>query len=129
MAVRHDALSASHPLSSQGEGARGEDTPPPAPNDRVHWRCFVTGQAQPGSAARGGLFYGWYIVAALFFATFLVVGTRQSFGIYVKTWEEVWQVSVGTISIAASVGWLLNGLSQPILGRLTDRIGGRPVVI
>ena len=78
---------------------------------------------------RNGLFYGWYVVAALFFATFLVVGTRQSFGIYVKTWEEDWQVSVGTISIAASVGWLLNGLSQPFFGRLTDRIGGRPVVI
>ena len=86
-------------------------------------------QKQTDTAARGGLYYGWYIVAALFFATFLVVGTRQSFGIYVKTWEEDWQVSVGTISIAASVGWLLNGLSQPFLGRLTDRIGGRPVVI
>ena len=82
-----------------------------------------------GKPARSGLFYGWYVVAALFFATFLVVGTRQSFGIYVRTWEEDWQVSVGTISIAASVGWLVNGLSQPFFGRLTDRIGGRPVVI
>jgi MFS family permease len=89
----------------------------------------VTAQTSQNVPARGGLYYGWYIVAALFFATFLVVGTRQSFGIYVKTWEEDWQVSVGTISIAASVGWLLNGLSQPFLGRLTDRIGGRPVVI
>jgi MFS family permease len=89
----------------------------------------MTAQTPQDNAARGGLYYGWYVVAALFFATFLVVGTRQSFGIYVKTWEEDWQVSVGTISIAASVGWLLNGLSQPFFGRLTDRIGGRPVVI
>jgi MFS family permease len=83
-------------------------------------------EAKPNGAS---LFYGWYVVAALFFATFLVVGTRQSFGIYVKTWEEDWHVSVGTISIAASVGWLLNGFSQPFFGRLTDRIGGRPIVI
>jgi MFS family permease len=89
----------------------------------------VAAQGQTDRSARQGLFYGWYVVAALFFATFLVVGTRQSFGIYVRTWEEDWQTSVGAISIAASVGWLLNGLSQPFFGRLTDRIGGRPVVI
>ncbi len=82
------------------------------------------------AAGRGsGLFYGWYVIGALFFATFLVVGTRQSFGVFVETWERDWKVSVGTISIAASIGWLLNGFTQPVLGRLTDRIGGRRVVI
>ncbi|MEZ4503562.1 MAG: MFS transporter [Dehalococcoidia bacterium] len=76
-----------------------------------------------------GRFYGWYVVGALFFATFLVVGTRQGFGVFVETWEEEWGVSVGAISIAASVGWLLNGLVQPFFGRIMDRIGGRPVVL
>lgn len=76
-----------------------------------------------------GTFYGWYVVGALFFATFLVVGTRQGFGVFVETWEDEWGVSVGAISIAASVGWLLNGLVQPFFGRAIDRIGGRPVVI
>lgn len=83
----------------------------------------------PQTTSRGGVFYGWYVVGALFFATFLVVGTRQAFGVFVGAWEEDWEVSVGTISIAASVGWLLNGVSQPFFGRLTDRIGGRPIVI
>jgi len=76
-----------------------------------------------------GRFYGWYVVGALFFATFLEVGTRQSFGVFVETWQQEWGVSVGAISIAASVGWLLNGLVQPFVGRLIDRIGGRPVVL
>lgn len=76
-----------------------------------------------------GRFYGWYVVGALFFATLMVVGTRQAFGVFVETWEEDWDVSVGAISIAASIGVLLNGLSQPFLGRLVDRIGGRPVVL
>jgi MFS family permease len=80
-------------------------------------------------SSKGGTFYGWYVVGALFFATLLVVGTRQGFGVFVETWEEEWGVSVAKISIAASVGWLLNGLSQPFFGRLVDRIGGRPVVL
>ena len=74
-------------------------------------------------------FYGWYVVGALFFATFLVVGARNAFGVFVETWEEEWGVSVGAISIAASVGVLLNGLVQPFFGRVVDRIGGRPVVL
>jgi len=78
---------------------------------------------------RGELFYGWYVVGALFFATFMVVGTRQGFGVFVATWEEEWGVSVGRISVAASVGWLLNGLVQPFFGRIVDRVGGRPVVL
>lgn len=81
------------------------------------------------SADRQGTFYGWYVVGSLFFATFLVVGTRQGFGVFVATWQEEWGVSVARISVAASVGWLVNGLVQPFFGRLVDRIGGRPVVL
>lgn len=81
------------------------------------------------TADRQGTFYGWYVVGSLFFATFLVVGTRQGFGVFVATWQEEWGVSVARISVAASVGWLVNGLVQPFFGRLVDRIGGRPVVL
>ena len=83
----------------------------------------------PTSSSTDERFYGWYIVGALFFATLMVVGTRQAFGVFVETWEEEWDVSVSAISVAASVGWLLNGLSQPFFGRMVDRIGGRPVVL
>jgi sugar phosphate permease len=80
-------------------------------------------------ATKRGTFYGWYIVGALFFATFLAIGSRQSFGVFVETWEEEWEVSVGTISIAASLGWLLNGFAQPFFGRMNDRSGGRSVIL
>ena len=33
-----------------------------------------------------------------------------------------------TISIAAAVGWLVNGVSQVVFGRMVDRFGGRIVV-
>ncbi|MBP38331.1 MAG: MFS transporter [Dehalococcoidia bacterium] len=82
-----------------------------------------------GSSKKSGIYYGWYIIAALFFATFLAIGSRQGFGVFVKTWEQDWGISTATVSIAASVGWLVNGVSQPIVGRLTDIYGGRRVVV
>ena len=78
---------------------------------------------------RGGIFYGWYVVAALFFASFLAIGSRQGFGVFVKTWEEEWGVTTAAISVAAAVGWLANGFSQPLVGFLTDKYGGRPVLV
>lgn len=74
-------------------------------------------------------YYGWYVVAALFFITFLGVGSRQGFGVFMKAWEDDFGTSVSLISTAAAVGWLTNGVAQPLFGALTDRFGGRPVVI
>ena len=73
-------------------------------------------------------FYGWYVVGALFFSMFLGVGARNGFGIFVETWEREFHATVGTISIAAAVGWLVNGVSQVVFGRMVDRFGGRIVV-
>ena len=74
-------------------------------------------------------FYGWYVVGAMFFAMFIVLGTRQGFGVFVETWEREWQVTTGAISAAAAVGWIANGFAQPVLGKLVDSLGGRIVVI
>ncbi len=76
-----------------------------------------------------GVFYGWYIVAAMFFVTFMGVGTRQGFGVFVKAWEDDFGTSVGLISVAAGVGWAVNGMLQPVFGLLTDKYGGRRVLI
>jgi MFS family permease len=76
-----------------------------------------------------GIFYGWYIVGAMFFATFVGVGTRQGFGVFVKVWEEDFGASVALISVAAGIGWTVNGFVQPLAGRLTDAFGGRRVMI
>jgi hypothetical protein len=46
------------------------------------------------------LLYSWHVVGALFFATFLVVGTRQGFGVFVATWAKEWGVSAERISAA-----------------------------
>ena len=65
----------------------------------------------------------------MFFGMLLVMGTRNGFGVFVSNWEEEWGVTTGDISIAAAIGWIVNGFSQPILGKIVDRYGGRVVVV
>ncbi len=74
-------------------------------------------------------YYGWYVVAALFFMTLLAVGSRQGFGVFVKTWEEEFDASLTLISVAAATGWLVNGLVQPFFGNFADRFGAKPVIL
>ncbi len=76
-----------------------------------------------------GLYYGWIIVGASFFISFLTVGGRNGFGVFVIPMSEEFSWDRGTISLAASIGFLLNGLSQPFIGRLYDRIGGRKLIL
>ena len=86
-------------------------------------------QKRSKTQKREPTFYGWYVVGAMFFGMFIVLGTRQGFGIFVETWEKEWAVTTGAISTAAAVGWIMNGFSQPILGKLVDNFGGRIVVL
>ena len=84
--------------------------------------------AAPSPAHHSGPFYGWYVAGALFFAMFLSIGMRQGFGIFVETWQSEFGVGVAAVSLAASVGWFVNGSSQVLMGWLIDRIGGRIVI-
>jgi MFS family permease len=82
-----------------------------------------------GPKKKQGVYYGWYVIGALFFATILAIGGRQGFGVFVETWELDWGITTAAVSTAAAVGWLVNGVSQPFVGRLTDVYGGRRVVV
>ncbi len=80
------------------------------------------------ASTRPRIFYGWFILAAGFFALFVSMGARNGFGVFVvpMTTDLTW--SRTDISAAISIGILVNGLSQPFLGRLYDRFGGRVVI-
>ncbi len=78
---------------------------------------------------RKPIFYGWYIVATCIFVAFVTNGARNSFSIFVLPMSEDFEWSRGTISFAAALGFLVNGLTQPFMGRLLDRFGGRKVII
>ena len=73
--------------------------------------------------------YGWLIVSALFLTSAIGVGTRQGFGVFVDTWGQDWEVNVSTISLAAALGWLVNGLAAPIIGQMSDKYGPKSVMI
>lgn len=84
----------------------------------------MTGQPAP----RSPLFYGWYIVAACIFIAFITNGIRQSFGIFVLPLSSEFDWNRSAISFAAAIGFLVNGLTQPFMGKLLDRFGGRRLI-
>ncbi len=87
------------------------------------------GSEQPSGGTPRPIFYGWYIVATCIFVAFVTNGARNSFGIFVLPMSEEFDWNRGTISLAAALGFLVNGLTQPFMGRLLDRFGGRRVIV
>ena len=83
----------------------------------------------PIPAARPALFYGWVIVATTFLIALVTVGGRSAFGVFVVPMSEEFGWSRSTISLAAALGFLVNGLGQPFVGRLFDTLGGRKVIL
>ena len=81
------------------------------------------------TSSRPPLFYGWLLVGVTFFMSLATVGARNGFGVFIKPMEQEFNWSRSTTSWAASIGFLVNGLSQPFLGRLYDRFGSRVIVI
>ena len=85
----------------------------------------MTTTPKPG----GRIYFGWYVVAAFTFIALLTSGARNAFGIFVIPMTEEFGWSRGYISIAAALGFLVNGAAQPFMGRLVDRTGGRGAVL
>jgi MFS family permease len=83
----------------------------------------------PTLSARPAIFYGWVIVATTFLIALVTVGGRNAFGVFVVPMSEEFGWTRSTISLAAALGFLVNGLSQPFVGRLFDTLGGRKVIL
>ena len=81
------------------------------------------------NSARSGMFYGWFVVATCMFIAFLTMGTRNAFGAFVVPMEAEFEWNRTVVSWAAALGALLNGVTQPFMGYLFDRVGVRIVVI
>ena len=81
------------------------------------------------SAAQVGapLYFGWYIVATCFFVAFLSIPGRQGFGLFVTEMEPTFGWNRSDISWVGSIGFLINGAMQPLMGALFDRYGPRRV--
>ena len=75
------------------------------------------------------IFFGWYVCVATVFIAFVSIGARNSFGVFVIPMSEEFGWSRFTVSIAAALGVLANGIVQPFVGHLFDRTGGGNVII
>ena len=84
---------------------------------------------QTASPQRQGVYYGWYIVATAMFIAAVTTGARNGFGVFVIPMSDAFEWSRTTISVAAGIGWLVNGVTQPFLGHLFDKFNSRKVVL
>ncbi len=74
-------------------------------------------------------YYGWWLVAVVFVAAALTVGSAQyAFGVFVGPLEETFHWSRTQISASLSFN-AVGSLAAPLVGRVMDRHGARPVMV
>jgi MFS family permease len=78
---------------------------------------------------RGGLHYGWIIVAITFLAMLCASAIRSLPGVLLLPLEAEFGWDRAAITIAVSISLLLHGGTGPIFGRFIDRAGPRSVAI
>ncbi len=83
----------------------------------------------PAPSQRKGIYYGWYVVATAMFIAAVTTGARNGFGVFVLPMSEAFEWSRTEISVAAAIGWLVNGATQPFLGHLFDKFNSRRVLL
>ena len=75
------------------------------------------------------IYYGWIVAAACVFIAMAGSGAYNGFGVFVIPMSEEFGWSRSAISLAASVGTIVGGISQPFFGRVFDRVGGRRLIL
>lgn len=78
---------------------------------------------------QGRLFYGWVVVGVGALITCVGMGALFSLGIFLKPIEESMGWSRTGISTIALINWIAMGAGSLVWGALTDRYGGRVVVL
>ena len=75
------------------------------------------------------IFYGYFVIAAGSFALFVSMGARNGLGVFIEPMESdaIWN-SRTAISAVIALGTMVNALTQPFLGALYDKYGGRAVI-
>ena len=80
-------------------------------------------------AKQTGMYYGWYVVITAMFIAAVTTGARNGFGVFIIPMSDAFDWSRTTISIAAATGWLVNGVTQPLVGHVFDRYNSRRVIL
>ena len=78
---------------------------------------------------RKGTYYGWYVLITAMFIAGVTTGARNGFGVFVIPMSEELDFTRTGISIAGGAGWLVNGITQPLIGQVFDRFNSRRVIL
>lgn len=75
------------------------------------------------------LFYGWWLIAAVFVGEMLAIGsTTYAFGLFVQPLQDEFGISRGDANKGFALLIVGMGLSGPLIGRLLDRRSARRVM-
>ena len=80
-------------------------------------------------ATKPPIYFGWYVLASTILIGMVTTGAQSSFGIFVLPLEKEFGWDRLTVTLAVSLGALVNGVTQPFLGRALDVFGGRKVIL
>ena len=69
----------------------------------------------------------WVVVGVLFLAQAVAMGVRSTIGLLIRPWEIEFGWERAAISLTASVGFVVYGLTQALSGRWADRTGPRVI--
>src|SRR5262249_5907398 len=69
--------------------------------------------------------YAWVVLGGTALAILAASGLRSAFGVFIQPMEAEFGWDRTALSLVASLSFLLNGASGPIVGRLADRWGAR----
>ena len=74
------------------------------------------------------IFYGWFVVAACFAATFTVGETFWSFGVFFNALEDEFGWTRALVSSGYTAFLIGYSIGAIVMGRLADRFSPRPIL-
>lgn len=74
------------------------------------------------------VFFGWWVTLAFALVVFVSTGVRFAVGPFLKPMVADLHLDRASFSLVVSLGLFLYGFFMPLVGRLVDRFGARPVV-
>ena len=84
---------------------------------------------QPAARSHSRIYYGWYLLAVAAIVSITTTGARGSFTIFAFPMSEDFGWSYAVFAVAITIGQLMNGVTQPIIGYLFDRFDSRKVIL
>ena len=76
----------------------------------------------------GRIHYAWVVLGGTAIALLAASGVRSAFGVFIKPMEAEFGWDRTALSLVASLSFVFNGATGPLVGRLADRWGGRVVL-